>query len=199
MEENYLESAKNQFAYYKMLGEKTFDQIPDEALFWQYHPESNAIAIIVKHLWGNMLSRWTDFLTTDGEKEWRNRDAEFEADIQDRAELLAKWNEGWDCVFQALDAINKDNFNTTVYIRNQGHTVVEAINRQLAHYAYHVGQIVFIGRMVQGAAWKSLSIPKGKSSTYNEKKFSQPKRKEHFTKEFLEGKEEARLNDKKSF
>ncbi len=135
-----------------------------------------------------MMSRWTDFLTTDGEKDWRNRDAEFEPDIRSKEELLAKWNEGWNCLFEAINSINREDFGTIIYIRNMGHTIVEAINRQLAHYSYHIGQIVFIGRMIKGEEWKSLSIPKGKSMKYNKEKFSKPKRKEHFTKEFLDGK-----------
>ena len=162
-------------------------QLSDEDLFWQYNAESNSIAVIVKHLWGNMLSRWTDFLTSDGEKQWRDREAEFESDIRDREELRQKWEAGWNCLFEALDSINEDNFGTTVYIRNQGHTIVEAINRQLAHYAYHVGQIVYIGRMLKGPEWESLSIPKGGSKAYNREKSSQPKRREHFTREFLSG------------
>ena len=186
MQENYMESVKQQFLYYKMLGEKTFAQLDDKDIFWQYNPESNAIAVIVKHLWGNMMSRWTDFLTSDGEKEWRNREAEFEADIRDKAELLAKWEEGWSCLFGALESINESNFDHTIYIRNMGHTVVEAFNRQLAHYAYHIGQIVFIGRSIKGAKWQSLSIPKGESKAYNQQKFAQPKRKEHFTKSLLD-------------
>ena len=185
MQSNYFESVRKQFEYYKILGEKTFDQLEDQGLFWQYNEASNSIAIIVKHLWGNMLSRWTDFLTTDGEKEWRNREGEFEADIKTRTELFEKWNEGWACVFDALDSINESNFDTTIYIRNMGHTIPEAVNRQLAHYAYHIGQIVYIGRMVKDAEWQSLSIPKGKSKEYNAEKFSKPKRKEHFTDRFL--------------
>src|SRR3954469_25590984 len=102
MTKDYLESAKKQFEYYKMLGEKTIDQTPEDKLFWKYNEESNSIATIVKHLWGNMLSRWTDFLTSDGEKEWRNRDAEFENDINSRQALVEKWNEGWNCLFNAL-------------------------------------------------------------------------------------------------
>lgn len=184
-EKNYLESARKQFEYYRQLGDRTFDQLAEPDLFWQYNPESNSIAIIVKHLWGNMLSRWTDFLTADGEKEWRNREAEFEASITTAAELREKWAAGWQCVFTALDSIDESNFATTVYIRNMGHTIPEAINRQMAHYAYHVGQIVFIGRMVKGQSWLSLSIPKGQSAAYNAQKFAQPKRKEHFTDEFL--------------
>lgn len=171
-----------------MLGTKTINQLPDKALFWQYNEDSNSVAIIVKHLWGNMLSRWTDFLNSDGEKTWRKREAEFEADIKTRKELLEKWEAGWTCLFQAIDSINENNFDTTIYIRNMGHTIPEAINRQMAHYAYHIGQIVFIGKMVQGEKWESLSIPRGKSSVYNASKFSQPKRKAHFTDDFLEEK-----------
>lgn len=185
MTTDYLESAIKQFEYYKMLGEKTFGQLTDEQLFWKYNEESNSIATIVKHLWGNMLSRWTDFLTTDGEKEWRNREAEFESDIKDKAELISKWNKGWDCLFKALHLLNKDNFDTIIYIRNQGHSVTEAINRQLAHYSYHVGQIVFIGKMLKGNDWSSLSIPRGDSKKYNAQKFSGLKEKKHFTDEFI--------------
>ena len=163
METNYLESVKQQFDYYKLLGEKALDQLEDDQLFWQYNEESNSIAVIMKHLWGNMMSRWTDFLTSDGEKSWRKRDAEFEQDIKTRKELIEKWDEGWLCLYEALDTINKDNFSTTVYIRNKEHTVVEAINRQLAHYAYHIGQLVYLGRMIRGEQWKSLSIPKSNS------------------------------------
>ncbi len=185
MEENYLESIRKQFEYYKMLGDKTFAQLSEEAVFWQYNDESNSIAVMVKHLWGNMLSRWTDFLTADGEKEWRNRDGEFEADIATKAEMMEKWEAGWACLFTALDSINADNFDTTIYIRNMGHTIVEAVNRQLAHYAYHIGQFVYLGRMLKGKEWQSLSIPKGGSKAYNKNKFSQPKRQAHFTDEFL--------------
>lgn len=185
MEENYLQSAEKQFNYYKMLGDKTMAQLSDEDLFWQYNEASNSIAVMVKHLWGNMMSRWTDFLTTDGEKEFRNRDAEFEGDIRDRQELLAKWEEGWDCLFTALKSINNDNFSTIIYIRNQGHSVSEAINRQMMHYAYHVGQMVYVGRMIKGESWKSLSIPKGDSKKYNDEKFSKDRGMSHFTDEYL--------------
>ncbi len=185
MESNYLDSVKKQFEYYKSLGDKTFEQLPDNALFWQYNEESNSIAIIVKHLWGNMLSRWTDFLTTDGEKDNRNRDSEFENDIKSRTDLLEKWNTGWTCLFSALNDLTENDLDKIIYIRNQGHTVLEAINRQLAHYPYHVGQIVFIGKMIANNNWKSLSIPKGNSKVYNDEKFSQPKHQEHFTEEML--------------
>ena len=185
MENNYLDSINKQFQYYQLLGEATFAQLSEADFFWQYNSASNSIAIIVNHLQGNMKSRWTNFLTDDGEKTWRNRDQEFEDIIRSQQELLDKWQEGWACLFEALSTINQKNFETEIYIRNQGHTIIEAINRQLSHYAYHVGQIVFIGRMIKGEAWKSLSIPKGKSVSFNEKKFAQEKRKEHFTKDFL--------------
>lgn len=187
---DYLESVKKQFEYYKVLGEKTFAQVEDEKLFWKFNESSNSIAIIVKHLWGNMISRWTDFLTEDGEKEWRDRDAEFENDITTRQDLLDKWNEGWKCVFNALNALKQDDLQKIIYIRNQGHTVIEAINRQLAHYPYHVGQIVFLGKMACNETWTSLSIPKGNSNTYNAEKFSKPKQREHFTKELIDRKDE---------
>ncbi len=171
----YLESAKKEFGYYKLLGEKTFSQLTDEQLFIEANSESNSIATIVKHLRGNMLSRWTDFLTSDGEKEWRKRDEEFENDISTREELLQKWQEGWSCLFKALDSISDDDLSRVIYIRNQGHTILEAINRQLSHYPYHIGQIVFIGKMLSDKNWNSLSIPKGGSKEYNRDKFSKPK------------------------
>jgi hypothetical protein len=181
----YLESVVNQFKYYKTLGEKTFDQLTDDQMFWQYNEESNSIAIIISHLSGNMLSRWTDFLTTDGEKDWRNRDREFETRDLTKAELIARWNVGWDCLFKALAELEETDLNKVIYIRNMGHTVTEAINRQLAHYPYHIGQIVFIGKMLRSEDWSSISIPRGKSEEYNRKKFIMPKHREHFTKEFL--------------
>ena len=187
MKKNFLISSRKQFEYYKMLGDRTFAQLKEEDFFWQYNEESNSIAIIIKHLWGNMLSRWTDFLTTDGEKEWRSRESEFDADIKDVNVLLQKWEAGWDCLFTALDSINEDNFDTPVFIRNQEHTIVEAINRQAGHYTYHIGQIVYIARMLKEKEWKNLSIPKGKSQAFNEMKFSKPLARDHFTTEFLDG------------
>jgi len=183
---NYLNSTKQLFRYYKQLGESTFEQLSDEELFWQYSPTNNSIAIIVNHLWGNMLSRWTNFLTEDGEKEWRKRDLEFEDVIQTKAQFMERWEAGWACLFEALDSVNEENFDSTIYIRNMGHTIIEAVNRQLAHYAYHIGQIVFIGTLIKGESWTSLSIPRGKSTNYNQQKFAQPKRKENFTKEYLQ-------------
>jgi hypothetical protein len=177
----YLKSADRQFHYYKKLGEDAMLQIEDAALLWQPNSESNCIATIVKHLWGNMLSRWTDFLTTDGEKPWRERDAEFENDLGSREAIMKKWDEGWLCLFHALNSITDDDLDRIVYIRNEGHTILEAINRQIAHYSYHVGQIVYIAKMVKNDEWKTLSIPRNKSKDYNSNKFSQEKGIRHFT------------------
>ncbi|MEW7290718.1 DUF1572 family protein [Aquimarina sp. 2304DJ70-9] len=181
----YLEGIQKQFRYYKSLGEKTMNQLSDEHLFWQYNQDSNSIAMITKHLWGNMKSRWTDFLTTDGEKEWRERDAEFENDIKTKDELMSKWNDGWQCLFEALGSVNETNINQPVYIRNIEHSITEAINRQLAHYSYHIGQIVFIGKMIKSEQWQSLSIPKGESASYNKERFSTPKHKAHYTDKLM--------------
>lgn len=183
MEENYLHSVIKQFEYYKALGDKTFNQLSDKDFFWQYNDQSNSIAITVNHLWGNMMSRWTDFLTSDGEKEWRERDLEFESVIKTKEELQEKWEEGWKCLFNALNSINKDNFHTEIFIRNQSHTIIDAINRQMMHYAYHIGQIVYVGRMIKGDDWTSLSIPKGKSKDFNRDKFSKGKHQGHYTDE----------------
>jgi hypothetical protein len=190
MTNEFLTSVKKQFEYYKLLGDKTFEQLSPEKLFFKYNEDSNSIAIIVKHLHGNMLSRWTDFLTSDGEKEWRKRDEEFENDVAIKDDLLDRWNEGWACLFKALDSLKEEDLGRIIYIRNQGHTVSEAIIRQLAHYPYHVGQIVFIGKMLAEENWKSLSIPKNKSGEYNSEKFSQPKEKTHFTDEYLKKKKD---------
>ena len=188
METGYLQSVIKQSEYYRLLGEKSLEQLTEEQLLWQANAASNSIAIIVNHLWGNMMSRWTDFLTTDGEKEWRNRDAEFENEITSRAELIRKWNESWDCFLGALNSLQEEDLAHIVYIRNMGHTVMEAINRQLAHYPYHIGQIVFIAKLIRDEQWVSLSIPKGYSKEYNSEKFSKPKRTEHFTDEVLRSK-----------
>lgn len=186
--QNYLDSAKKEFAYYKQLGERAMAQVPDERLTWEFNSGTNSIGTIVKHLWGNMLSRWTDFLNSDGEKEWRKRDEEFENDLGTRDAIMKKWEEGWNCLFDSMKSLTAEDLEKTTYIRNSGHTVVEAINRQVAHYAYHVGQIVHIAKMIQGDGWQSLSIPKGKSSSYNNEKFAQPKRREHFNDEILKAK-----------
>ena len=178
---NYLDSTKKLFAYYKKLGDDAMAQIDDEKLFFQENEDANSIAIIVQHLAGNMLSRWTDFLTTDGEKEWRNRDAEFETNITNKQDLLAYWNRGWQCLFTALEPLTSSDLDKIIYIRNEGHTVLEAINRQLAHYPYHVGQLVFLAKLLAADKWKSLSIPKNKSQEYNQEKFSKEKDNSFFT------------------
>jgi len=170
--ETYLNSVKKRFEYYKTLGEQTFAQLEDDGLFWQYNEESNSISVIVKHLSGNMLSRWTDFLTSDGEKPGRYRDAEFANDIRTRQQLLAIWDQGWDCLFNALNSIKEGDWQKDIYIRGERHSVVDAINRQLAHYPYHIGQIVFIGKMITGSNWRSLSIPRGNSGAFNAEKFA---------------------------
>jgi hypothetical protein len=164
-----------------MLGEKAMAQLPDEALFWRYNEESNSIAVIVNHITGNMLSRFTDFLTTDGEKPWRDRDKEFEAKVLGRDELMHYWNDGWDCLLKTLRSLQEEHLEEIIYIRNDGHTVVEAINRQLAHYSYHIGQIVYIAKMAVNENWESLSIPRNKSNDYNSRKFAQEKSRRHFT------------------
>tara|TARA_R110002049_G_scaffold88627_4_gene223501 strand:+ start:8276 stop:8827 length:552 start_codon:yes stop_codon:yes gene_type:complete len=178
---SYLISIIKQFEYYKSLGDKTFNQLTFEELQNNIAKDANSVSIIVKHLVGNMLSRWTSFLTEDGEKEWRQRDQEFEGTYNSKEELIEHWNKGWNCLFNAIKPLNENDLESIIYIRNQGHTVTEAINRQLAHYAYHVGQIVFLGKILKGKEWQSLSIPKGNSKKYNEEKFSKEKGKRHFT------------------
>lgn len=178
---SYLTSILKQFEYYKALGDKTFNQLTFIEL--QYKPNSyaNSITIITKHIVGNMLSRWTNFLTEDGEKEWRHRDSEFEDSYNTKEEVLIAWNKGWACLFDALESLTDKDLERIIYIRNQGHTVTEAINRQLAHYAYHIGQIVYIGTLIKNEDWQSLSIAKGQSSSFNKDKFSKAKVRRHFT------------------
>ena len=181
MKSSYLESSIKQFKYYKMLAEKAIAQLSDEQLFWQPDAESNSIAIIINHIAGNMLSRFTDFMISDGEKPWRNRDTEFEVPAQSKVQLLNKWDSAWQSLFDTLDSLTINDVERVVYIRNDGHTVTEAINRQLAHYPYHIGQIVFIAKMLKGGEWQSLSIPKNKSADYNNRKFDNEKTRRHFT------------------
>ena len=170
IENGYIDSVKNQFKQYKTMAEKAIDQVPDDKIDWQYNPETNSIAIIVKHLAGNMRSRFTDFYTSDGEKKWRNRDSEFENEKLSREKLKALWDEGWDCLFQVLNGLSAADLSKVIVIRNEEHTVVEAINRQLTHYASHIGQIIFIAKMIQDNQWKTLSIPRNKSQEFNTKK-----------------------------
>jgi hypothetical protein len=185
LESNYIKSIKQQFEYYKVLGEKAIEQLEEEQLFIALNEDSNSIATIVKHISGNMLSRWTDFLNSDGEKEWRNRDAEFENDIKTKSELLLTWKKGWDCLFEAINPLKEEDLSKIIYIRNEGHTVTEAINRQLAHYPYHIGQIIFLAKLLKKSEWNSLFIPKNKSVNYNADKFSKEKVIKNFTGEEL--------------
>jgi len=155
------------FQYYKSLGDQTFTQLSEEQMFWKYNEESNSIAVIVKHITGNMLSRWTNFLTEDGEKDWRNRDEEFINVLMTKSEILESWEKGWDCLFGALDQINEENIHAAVYIRGEVHSVLDAILRQLAHYPYHIGQIIYIAKMVKNEDWNTLSIARNKSGEFN--------------------------------
>jgi hypothetical protein len=181
---SYLEGTIKQFEYYKSLGDKAMAQITEEQLFWSPNAESNSIAVIVQHIAGNMLSRWTDFLTTDGEKEWRNREDEFDAVITNKTELLRIWEQGWNVFFNAIKPLTESDLERIVYIRNQGHTVTEAIQRQLAHYPYHIGQMVYLAKMMADSNWQSLSIPRGNSKQFNDAHFSQEKQRKHFTDDF---------------
>ena len=181
----YLESTKKQFLYYKTLGEKAMEQLEPEQLFISINEDTNSIATIIKHLSGNMISRWTEFMTTDGEKEWRNRDTEFDPLSKDKEAVFDTWNKGWSCLFDALNELSNEQLSEIIYIRNEGHTVIEAINRQLAHYPYHVGQIVFYAKMLKKSEWVSLSIPKNKSINYNTAKFSKDKSITNFVDEEL--------------
>lgn len=164
---DYLDTAIRRMRYYKDLGDKTLEQLNDWDLHYQPNDESNSIAIIIQHLAGNMLSRWTNFLEEDGEKEWRDRDAEFGAGKQTRAELLGLWNKGWDCFLNAIGSLQKKDLKKKISIRKEELTVVDAINRQLAHYPYHIGQIIYIAKIIRNKGWKNLSIPRGQSQAYN--------------------------------
>ena len=181
MENSNLQNIIKQFKYYKSLGDKTMEQLTFAELKKEFAEDANSISIIAKHMVGNMLSRWTNFLTEDGEKTWRQRDSEFEDTYNSKEELISEWNKGWGCLFDALKSLKEEDLQNIIYIRNEGHTVIDAINRQLAHYPYHVGQIVFLGKLIKGKNWQSLSIPKGKSTIYNKEKFSKEKGKRHFT------------------
>ncbi len=164
----FLESVIKRFQEYKALGDKTFDQLSEADLRYRPNAASNSIAVIVQHLHGNMLSRWTHFLTEDGEKEWRNRDKEFEEQPLSKGQLLNKWNEGWKVLLDALRSLKEEDLPKTVTIRTQPLTVIDAINRQLAHYSYHVGQMVYLGRLTRPEEWQSLSIPKNASAQFNQ-------------------------------
>lgn len=164
----YLDSVIKRLSYYKELGDKTFEQLTDADLHFAPNGESNSIALIIQHMAGNMLSRWTDFLTTDGEKEWRNRDTEFEEQNLTKQQLISFWQNGWDCLLNTLNALTEEDLLKTIYIRSEGLLVVDAINRQLAHYPYHVGQIIYLGKIIKNENWQNLSIAKGHSEQFNE-------------------------------
>ena len=180
-DEIFLTSAIKLFRYYKNLGEGAITQLNDEEVLRKPNEASNSIALIVHHLSGNMLSRWTDFLTTDGEKSWRNREAEFDESYPDKKSMMEAWEKGWSCMFQTLENLKPTDLATVIYIRNEGQPVLEAIQRQLAHYASHIGQIMYQAKIIKGDAFKSLSIPKGKSTEFNKDMFSQEKSHRHFT------------------
>ncbi len=163
----FLQSAIRQFRDYKVLAEKTFAQINEADFHYQPNDITNSIAINITHLHGNMLSRWTHFLSEDGEKEWRQRDDEFVKHSYSKEKLLQLWEEGWQTVLNTLGSINEKDLDKTIYIRTKPLSVVEAIHRQLTHYAYHCGQIVMLGKMIKGAEWNTLSIAKGQSVAYN--------------------------------
>jgi Protein of unknown function (DUF1572) len=168
MQNEFLQSAVKRLSYYKDLGDKTFAQLDEAAFHYQPNEASNSIALIIQHMAGNMLSRWTDFLTADGEKEWRNRDTEFEEQLLSKEQLTAFWEKGWACCLNAIRSLTEDDLQKTITIRTEALTVVDAINRQLAHYPYHVGQLVFLGKLITGNNWQNLSIPKGNSDHYNQ-------------------------------
>lgn len=181
IETTFLESAIKLFQYYKKLGEGAINQLNDQEVLMRPNDASNSIALIVHHLSGNMLSRWTDFLTSDGEKSWRNREAEFEEGYPDKKTMLEAWEKGWKCLFDALNGLKPEDLSKIIYIRNEGQSVMDAIQRQLAHYPHHVGQILFQAKAIKGNEFKSLSIPKGGSGTYNQAKFNEEKSIRHFT------------------
>ena len=169
---NHIADSLSLFRYYKKLAEGAMEQVADEQLTAVLDPEMNSISQIVKHMSGNMRSRWTDFLTSDGEKPGRNRDDEFEAPASTRAELMKQWNEGWAALFGALEPLSESDLGRTITIRGEPHSVMQAVNRQLGHYSYHCGQIVFLAKHLSSERWKSLSIPRKQSDAFNKAVFS---------------------------
>jgi hypothetical protein len=168
--QDFLNNSIKNFQDIKKAGDKAMAQIKDEDFFFEPNEQSNSIATIIKHLSGNMLSRWTDFLTTDGEKEWRHRDSEFDRIFYtDTDDIKERWEKGWECTFNALNSLTENDLAKTVYIRKEPHTVIAAINRQIYHYGYHIGQIVYLARFLAKDNWNTLTIPRGKSNKFNEK------------------------------
>lgn len=163
----FLITAIRRLKYYKELGDKTFEQLNEWDFHYRPNDESNSIAVIIQHMAGNMLSRWTNFLTEDGEKEWRQRDDEFAVHEYNKQQLLELWEKGWNCFLTTLESLKKKDLKKTVHIRKEPLSVIDAINRQLAHYPYHIGQIIYIAKIIKNTGWKNLSIPKGESQVYN--------------------------------
>lgn len=169
IEKTFLQSALKEFRDYKALGDKTFAQLDEKDFHFQPNEECNSIAIVIQHMHGNMLSRWTNFLNEDGEKQWRQRDDEFEIHSFNKEQLLKLWEEGWQVVLNTIESLKEDDLSKTIFIRSKPHSVVEAINRQIAHYSSHVGQIIMLGKIIKGKTWQTLSIPKGQSANFNAK------------------------------
>lgn len=169
IEQTFLQSALKEFRDYKALGDKTFAQLNEKDFHFQPNEECISIAIIIQHLRGNMLSRWTNFLSEDGEKQWRQRDDEFEIHSFNREQLLKLWEEGWQLVLNTIESLKEEDLAKTIFIRSKPHSVVAAINRQLTHYASHVGQIILLGKIIKGKNWQTLSIPRGQSPAFNSK------------------------------
>ena len=166
--QSYLDDARSAMRAYKKLADKAIAQMQDEEFFLTLDEEANSVAVVMKHMAGNMFSRWTDFLTSDGEKPNRNRDMEFVIEPQTtKDDVIAYWERGWACVFEALEPLRPEDFEKTVKIRGEEHTIAQAINRQLMHYAYHIGQIVFLAKHFRSVEWKSLSIPRNRSAEFN--------------------------------
>lgn len=185
MIQDYLDDARSSLRAYKKLADKAIAQLGDEEFFVTLDDESNSVAVVMKHMAGNMFSRWTDFLTSDGEKPTRNRDQEFVIDASTtKEELLNYWERGWECVFNALDPLTTADFEKTVTIRGEVHTIAQALNRQLMHYSYHIGQIVFLAKHFRSAEWKSLSIPRNRSAEFNAQLAANPGVKADREKQF---------------
>jgi uncharacterized damage-inducible protein DinB len=166
--QNYRDDAVKSFRTYKTMGEKAMDQVSDDEFFTAIDAEANSIGVIVKHVAGNLVSRWTDFLTSDGEKPDRDRDSEFEMIADTRASLMEFWERGWSTLFAAIEPLTPADFSRTVTIRTEPHTIAEALNRQMTHYAYHIGQIVLLAKHFRGADWNTLSVPKNRSAEFNQ-------------------------------
>ncbi|GIV32013.1 MAG: hypothetical protein KatS3mg030_315 [Saprospiraceae bacterium] len=172
MATKYTDNLRKLFRNYKSLSERAMAQLDNSQMHWRRDEHSNNVATIAKHMAGNLISRFTNFMTEDGEKPWRNRESEFDDDFSSREQLMDYWEKGWQCLFDAIEPLTDEDLDRTVKIRNEPHTVLEALNRQLTHYAYHAGQIVLLAKMQKGAEFESLSIPRGQSEEFNARMFS---------------------------